>query len=88
MTKWQPIETCPLEVTNADLWGKRIFGKGGIMLPSHWEPQRIPDCIKREVYESGNGILVGRTAWFENDREIDPTHWMALPEPPQFGGKA
>ena len=83
MTEWQPIETAPKD-------GTIVFGYFSLDDGSHFLSEIM--WVKNGEMVCGGGkddVLVGPQAWFSllARREVSPTHWMPLPEPPKQEAK-
>lgn len=69
--EWQPIETAPKDVP------VMIFSTD-----ARWPGVIIAICSSF-VDERGNLVAVDwGDFWQDGDLDVEPTHWMPLPEPP------
>jgi hypothetical protein len=75
MSEWQPIETAPKDGTEILAWEDEYipyvctYWRGGVTSLGH------------NLMESWQ--LVNIFGSIENNRDIEPTHWMELPKPPK-----
>ena len=83
---WQPIETAPKGGFPSNFTGERLTTD-----PEWVEPPRILAIADGElmiVYwdwyyaPGGKGYVPGQSAWVGPERNVMPTHWMPLPDPP------
>jgi hypothetical protein len=71
MSEWQPIETAPIPLFDKERWYMTSLR---VLV---WRP----NCAEIGHYSYTER---GKGRWqSEYGRNINPTHWMPLPEPPQ-----
>lgn len=84
MSEWHPIETAPKDGTDVDLW----VNQNGYFF-------RIPDCFWGRSDWLADGWVYFKRDYSETHRDClanveydfgvgSVTHWMPLPDPPQF----
>jgi hypothetical protein len=70
MTKWQPIETAPIENFDAERW---------YMPATPW----VLVSEGQSVFMAQYGYTEkGKGRWRNHFGVCKPTHWMPIPEPP------
>jgi hypothetical protein len=67
MSEWQPIETAPKDGTYIVL---RLF-------------HRLEGAAIGRWFDFGQVIHGVTGYWTANATQVEPTHWMPLPEPPK-----
>lgn len=72
MSEWMPIETAPKDGT--EILGFEPGWKVGIIAGICWDKDR---------WHGGPGWTWARLKNADESNNCDPTHWMALPEPPK-----
>ena len=73
MSKWEPIDTCPIQPFNVDRWyvsGQMVLVFAG-------------GCVSIAQY---GYTRKGKGRWKNWLGVCEPTHWMPLPEPPADAG--
>lgn len=73
MSKWQPIETAPLE-TSVDVWAKQWSYSD-----DKFSYRRFTSVRRRREKR----FLEDHPEWIGVNTGWCPTHWMPLPEPPE-----
>lgn len=73
MSKWQPIETAPKDGTLVLIYVRRMTVHGRFPRP--------PYRIARWTNGKWQLVVVQNRTMTDN---FQPSHWMLLPEPPEF----
>lgn len=73
MDKWQGIKTAPRDRTRILLYFPR--------LPQHYD-QKSKITVGCGVDRGWWATALGAGGLYEYDGDIQPTHWMPLPDPP------
>lgn len=75
MSEWQPIETAPKDGTRI-----LVAGNGRVDI-AHWEKDVSEVLVA--AYPNPYWQECDNSSWFLlGEKWFEPTHWMALPNPP------
>ena len=69
--EWQTIDTAPKDGTAV-----LVFADG-----------KITTAYYEDIYAPGTWELCVPSEGYRDSDEVNPTHWMELPEAPNIGGK-
>ena len=76
MSEWQPIETAPKDGTSVLLHWSEDQGFNGAIVLAFWSDIQAEDT-------AGDGWALYTGNGYGALEAEDPTHWHALPEPPE-----
>ena len=82
MSEWQPIETAPKDGAAVLLYLPDAYTMCGLtdgIIIGHWSAADLP--ADAPEHSDDAWFHVSQTGGFYCD--IEPTHWMPLPEPPE-----
>lgn len=101
MTDWQPIETAPKDGTSVIIWPKNGARPVFAFYKRPWYYRYLLKKYKdvgsswRSLYTFVSPYHPGQITLCEQSstdawlcQETEPTHWMALPEPPEISSVA